>query len=94
MGGRGLYRIIWDVAHDVREHADVSSSRRDFTTEKGSISVKAFASLFTALGWKQQLDHNSLQALMKNARPGNRKGKRQHSVLRSSLTPGRFWFLT
>ena len=96
-GGSGfIYRIVSAVAHDVREHApaDVSSSRRDFTMETGSTPAKAFASLYTAVGWMQQLDHNCVKALIKNARPGNRRGIRQHSALRSSLSNRRFWFLT
>jgi hypothetical protein len=95
-GRRIICRIISAVARDVREHvpADVSSSRRDLTMETGSTPTKAFASLFTAVGWMQQLDDKSLQALLKNARPGNRRGIRQQSAVRSYHTPGRFWFLT
>lgn len=95
-GGRQIIsRIISAVALHAREHApaDVSSSRRDFTMETRSTPTKTFASLFTAVGWMQQLDNNP-KAFIKNARPGNRKGIRQQSAVRSSLTPGRFWFLT
>ena len=96
-GGRGIIsRTMSAVAHEVREHApaDVSSSRRDFTMETGSTPTKGFASLFTAVGLMQQLDHNCKKASIKNARPGNRRGIRQHSAFRSSLTTRRFWFLT
>jgi hypothetical protein len=55
--------------------------------------TKTFAALFTAVGWMQQLDNNP-KVFIRNARPGNRKGIRQQSAVRSSLTPGRFWFLT
>jgi hypothetical protein len=61
--------------------------------ETRSTPTKAFACLFTAVGWMQQLDNNP-KPLRKHARPRNTKGIRQQSAVRSTLTPGRFWFLT
>ena len=95
-GGRQIKsRIISAVALHVREHApaDVSASRRDFTMQTRTTPTKTFAALFTAVGWMQQLDNNP-KALRKHARPGSTKGIRQQSAVRSTLTPGRFWFLT